>query len=160
MHCFPVLSHLHLTLYCYIIYSLPLKFSVVNTVIIGSCVSLSLVWISGTQRANARAPAPYKRDFEAKLRNFYRKLETKGYGQGPGKVKYGDTYMSRQHWKIHWSVDQKVNLNYRQQSKCFVLYMMFAKNNSTCGCSVQLQYMLSVCLLATVCFNMNTFPLL
>uniref|UniRef100_A0A8C4GZR7 HECT-type E3 ubiquitin transferase n=1 Tax=Dicentrarchus labrax TaxID=13489 RepID=A0A8C4GZR7_DICLA len=41
----------------------------------------------GTQRANARAPAPYKRDFEAKLRNFYRKLESKGYGQGPGKVK-------------------------------------------------------------------------
>uniref|UniRef100_A0AAR2KF18 HECT-type E3 ubiquitin transferase n=1 Tax=Pygocentrus nattereri TaxID=42514 RepID=A0AAR2KF18_PYGNA len=41
----------------------------------------------GTSRANARAPAPYKRDFEAKLRNFYRKLETKGYGQGPGKVK-------------------------------------------------------------------------
>uniref|UniRef100_A0A8C5DUY9 HECT-type E3 ubiquitin transferase n=1 Tax=Gouania willdenowi TaxID=441366 RepID=A0A8C5DUY9_GOUWI len=46
-----------------------------------------LVFLSGTQRANARAPAPYKRDFEAKLRNFYRKLETKGYGQGPGKVK-------------------------------------------------------------------------
>uniref|UniRef100_A0A8C4ZEA4 HECT-type E3 ubiquitin transferase n=1 Tax=Gadus morhua TaxID=8049 RepID=A0A8C4ZEA4_GADMO len=41
----------------------------------------------GTQRANARAPAPYKRDFEAKLRNFFRKLETKGYGQGPGKLK-------------------------------------------------------------------------
>ncbi|XP_063070388.1 E3 ubiquitin-protein ligase HECW2 [Engraulis encrasicolus] len=41
----------------------------------------------GTPRANVRAPAPYKRDFEAKLRNFYRKLETKGYGQGPGKVK-------------------------------------------------------------------------
>ncbi|XP_034403588.1 LOW QUALITY PROTEIN: E3 ubiquitin-protein ligase HECW2-like [Cyclopterus lumpus] len=41
----------------------------------------------GTQRANARAPAPNKRDFEAKLRNFYRKLETKGYGQGPGKLK-------------------------------------------------------------------------
>lgn len=45
------------------------------------------LFLSGTQRANARAPAPYKRDFEAKLRNFYRKLETKGYGQGPGKVK-------------------------------------------------------------------------
>ncbi|XP_026148062.1 E3 ubiquitin-protein ligase HECW1 [Mastacembelus armatus] len=39
----------------------------------------------GLQRA--RAPAPYRRDFEAKLRNFYRKLETKGYGQGPGKIK-------------------------------------------------------------------------
>uniref|UniRef100_A0A3Q3J4J4 HECT-type E3 ubiquitin transferase n=1 Tax=Monopterus albus TaxID=43700 RepID=A0A3Q3J4J4_MONAL len=39
----------------------------------------------GLQRA--RAPAPYRRDFEAKLRNFYRKLETKGYGQGPGKTK-------------------------------------------------------------------------
>ncbi|XP_044734681.1 E3 ubiquitin-protein ligase HECW2 isoform X2 [Chrysoperla carnea] len=34
-----------------------------------------------------RAPAPYRRDFEAKLRNFYRKLESKGYGQGPGKLK-------------------------------------------------------------------------
>lgn len=48
-----------------------------------NCVHL----LAGTQRANARAPAPYKRDFEAKLRNFYRKLETKGYGQGPGKLK-------------------------------------------------------------------------
>jgi len=38
-------------------------------------------------RANARAPAPYRRDFEAKLRNFYKKLENKGYGQGPGKLK-------------------------------------------------------------------------
>ncbi|XP_068897368.1 E3 ubiquitin-protein ligase HECW2 isoform X4 [Tenebrio molitor] len=34
-----------------------------------------------------RVPAPHKRDFEAKLRNFYRKLESKGYGQGPGKFK-------------------------------------------------------------------------
>ncbi|KAL0268640.1 UNVERIFIED_CONTAM: hypothetical protein PYX00_010496 [Menopon gallinae] len=41
----------------------------------------------GMSRANARAPAPYRRDFEAKLRNFYRKLESKGYGQGPGKLK-------------------------------------------------------------------------
>uniref|UniRef100_A0A8B9C8H5 HECT-type E3 ubiquitin transferase n=1 Tax=Anser brachyrhynchus TaxID=132585 RepID=A0A8B9C8H5_9AVES len=48
---------------------------------------LCLLLPAGTQRANARAPAPYKRDFEAKLRNFYRKLETKGYGQGPGKLK-------------------------------------------------------------------------
>ncbi|XP_039983222.1 E3 ubiquitin-protein ligase HECW1 [Xiphias gladius] len=39
----------------------------------------------GLQRS--RAPAPYRRDFEAKLRNFYRKLEAKGYGQGPGKIK-------------------------------------------------------------------------
>ncbi|XP_049823144.1 E3 ubiquitin-protein ligase HECW2-like isoform X2 [Aethina tumida] len=34
-----------------------------------------------------RVQAPHKRDFEAKLRNFYRKLESKGYGQGPGKFK-------------------------------------------------------------------------
>ncbi|XP_072943876.1 uncharacterized protein Hecw isoform X2 [Epargyreus clarus] len=34
-----------------------------------------------------RAPAPQRRDFEAKLRAFYRKLESKGYGQGPGKLK-------------------------------------------------------------------------
>ncbi|KAA0715784.1 E3 ubiquitin-protein ligase HECW2 [Triplophysa tibetana] len=50
----------------------------------------------GTPRANARAPAPYKRDFEAKLRNFYRKLETKGYGQGPGKVKLDYSGPSRE----------------------------------------------------------------
>lgn len=34
-----------------------------------------------------RTPAPHRRDFETKLRNFYRKLESKGYGQGPGKFK-------------------------------------------------------------------------
>ncbi|XP_053678150.1 E3 ubiquitin-protein ligase HECW2 [Anopheles nili] len=34
-----------------------------------------------------RAPAPMRRDFEAKLRNFYRKLESKGYGQGPHKLR-------------------------------------------------------------------------
>lgn len=56
----------------------------------GHCTDPDLLFLwfaAGTQRANARAPAPYKRDFEAKLRNFYRKLETKGYGQGPGKLK-------------------------------------------------------------------------
>jgi len=42
----------------------------------------------GMGRANARAPAPYRRDFDAKLRNFYRKLESKGYGQGPAKLKW------------------------------------------------------------------------
>jgi len=41
----------------------------------------------GLTRA-ARTPAPYRRDFETKLRTFYRKLESKGYGQGPGKLKY------------------------------------------------------------------------
>ena len=44
--------------------------------------------LTGFSRANARAPAPYKRDFDAKLRSFYRKLESKGYGQGPAKLKW------------------------------------------------------------------------
>lgn len=35
-----------------------------------------------------RAQQPVKRDFEAKLRTFYRKLESKGYGQGPQKLKW------------------------------------------------------------------------
>lgn len=56
--------------------------------------------LAGTQRANARAPAPYKRDFEAKLRNFYRKLETKGYGQGPGKVKYVSAWFIHQQLRM------------------------------------------------------------
>lgn len=46
-----------------------------------------MLFSPGLQRASARAPSPYRRDFEAKLRNFYRKLEAKGYGQGPGKIK-------------------------------------------------------------------------
>lgn len=46
-----------------------------------------LVFLTAIQRGPMRVPAPYKRDFQAKLRNFYRKLESKGYGQGPGKLK-------------------------------------------------------------------------
>ncbi|XP_075155256.1 hecw ubiquitin protein ligase isoform X2 [Haematobia irritans] len=38
-------------------------------------------------RMMQRAPPPFRRDFEAKLRSFYRKLESKGYGQGPHKLK-------------------------------------------------------------------------
>lgn len=34
-----------------------------------------------------RITPPFKRDFEAKLRAFYRKLESKNYGQGPQKLK-------------------------------------------------------------------------
>lgn len=33
------------------------------------------------------SPAPYKRDFEAKVRSFHRQLYHKGYGQGPNKIK-------------------------------------------------------------------------
>lgn len=62
--------------------------SVVLCVVYFSAKETTVFLSAGTQRANARAPAPYKRDFEAKLRNFYRKLETKGYGQGPGKLKW------------------------------------------------------------------------
>ncbi|XP_045168774.2 E3 ubiquitin-protein ligase HECW2-like isoform X2 [Mercenaria mercenaria] len=43
--------------------------------------------VADIARSNVRVPAPYKRDFHAKLRNFYRKLEQKGHGQGPGKLK-------------------------------------------------------------------------
>ena len=41
-----------------------------------------------SSRVTQRAPPPFRRDFEAKLRTFYRKLESKGYGQGPHKLKY------------------------------------------------------------------------
>lgn len=40
-----------------------------------------------TSRVTQRAPPPFRRDFETKLRAFYRKLESKGYGQGPHKLK-------------------------------------------------------------------------
>lgn len=44
-------------------------------------------------RMPQRAPPPFRRDFEAKLRGFYRKLESKGYGQGPHKLKYAPKIM-------------------------------------------------------------------
>lgn len=40
-------------------------------------------------RPVGRVAVPGRREFEAKLRNFYRKLESKGYGQGPNKLKLG-----------------------------------------------------------------------
>ncbi|CAH1994341.1 unnamed protein product [Acanthoscelides obtectus] len=42
---------------------------------------------AATAAAAAGGPHHHKRDFEAKLRNFYKKLDVKGYGQGPGKFK-------------------------------------------------------------------------
>ena len=35
-----------------------------------------------------RNPAPYRRDFEAKLRMFHKQMLQNGYGQGPGKIRY------------------------------------------------------------------------
>lgn len=42
---------------------------------------------NNNSRTAQRAQPPIRRDFEAKLRTFYRKLESKGYGQGPHKLK-------------------------------------------------------------------------
>jgi hypothetical protein len=52
---------------------------------------------NGSASSSHDSPAPVRsirlpfrqgqRDFEAKLRQFYRKLESKGYGQGPNKFK-------------------------------------------------------------------------
>jgi hypothetical protein len=43
--------------------------------------------LASSTRTSQRATQMVKRDFEAKLRTFYRKLESKGYGQGPHKLK-------------------------------------------------------------------------
>lgn len=42
---------------------------------------------ANSSRVTQRQPPPFRRDFETKLRSFYRKLESKGYGQGPHKLK-------------------------------------------------------------------------
>ncbi|XP_075969938.1 hecw ubiquitin protein ligase isoform X2 [Anticarsia gemmatalis] len=57
---------------------------VTPTAAAGACASPAA---SPAAARSTRAPAPQRRDFEAKLRAFYRKLESKGYGQGPGKLK-------------------------------------------------------------------------
>lgn len=43
--------------------------------------------LTNISRTSQRATQMVKRDFEAKLRTFYRKLESKGFGQGPHKLK-------------------------------------------------------------------------
>jgi len=52
--------------------------------------------ITGQQRASSHVPAPYKRDFQTKLQDFYRKLETKGFAQGPTKLKYVELFFEPQ----------------------------------------------------------------
>lgn len=47
----------------------------------------SLIPTSALTARVAGSHGPYKRDFDAKLRNFYRKLEKNGFGQGPSKLK-------------------------------------------------------------------------
>ena len=51
-----------------------------------SSTEASLKGAMGDSTASS-SPAPYKRDFEAKVRSFHRQLYHKGYGQGPNKIK-------------------------------------------------------------------------
>lgn len=37
--------------------------------------------------SSGRTPAPYRRDFEAKIRTFHKQMVQNGYGQGPGKIR-------------------------------------------------------------------------
>lgn len=70
----------------------------------------------------AAVPGPQRRDFEQKLRNFYRKLIQKGYGGGPNKLKLNirrDHLLEDAFTKI-MSVNSKKDL---QKSR---LYISFA----------------------------------
>nr|XP_009857929.2 E3 ubiquitin-protein ligase HECW2-like [Ciona intestinalis] len=55
----------------------------VDSVVSRSSASPSASPITTRSRTNT----PLLRNFDSKLRSFYRKLEQKGYGQGPGKIK-------------------------------------------------------------------------
>ena len=59
----------------------------VNAVFCDYTHSVCVTYFPALQRANLHVPAPYKRDFQAKLRTFRRKMEARAYGQGPGKFK-------------------------------------------------------------------------
>ncbi|XP_017484457.1 PREDICTED: E3 ubiquitin-protein ligase HECW2-like [Rhagoletis zephyria] len=49
--------------------------------------SFSFSVLSMSVPTTRTAGSHLRRDFDAKLRNFYRKIEKNGYGQGPGKLK-------------------------------------------------------------------------
>lgn len=76
----------------------------------------------GFARSNARAPAPYKRDFDAKLRSFYRKLESKGFGQGPGKLKLS----IRREFLLEDAFKQVMSASKKELAK-YKLYINFDK---------------------------------
>lgn len=68
-----------------------------------------------------RIIAPGKRDFEEKLRHFYRKLEQKSFGQGPNKLKLGvrrDHILEDAFTKV-MSVNSKKDL---QRSRLYVSF--------------------------------------
>lgn len=70
----------------------------------------------------ARIVVPGKRDFEAKLRNFYKKLEQKNFGQGPNKLKLGirrDHILEDAFTKV-MSINNKKDL---QKSKLYVSFI-------------------------------------
>ncbi|XP_022308678.2 E3 ubiquitin-protein ligase HECW2-like isoform X3 [Crassostrea virginica] len=73
------------------------------------------------QRSNMRVHAPYKRDFQAKLRSFYRKLESKGYGQGPSKLKL----MVRRDHVLEDAFNKVMGISKKEMLKKSKLYITF-----------------------------------
>lgn len=73
------------------------------------------------QRSNMRVHAPYKRDFQAKLRSFYRKLESKGYGQGPSKLKL----MVRRDHVLEDAFNKVMGITKKEMLKKSKLYITF-----------------------------------
>ncbi|XP_031568245.1 E3 ubiquitin-protein ligase HECW2-like [Actinia tenebrosa] len=63
----------------------PVRTPMVNR--ISATDSIAKVSGGGASASAAPSPAPYRRDFEAKVRSFHRQLYHKGYGQGPNKIK-------------------------------------------------------------------------
>lgn len=77
-------------------------------------------------RSAQRAPPPIRRDFEAKLRTFYRKLESKGYGQGPHKLKWVQFVSCRE--------DFLVNQNFSMFTDCTLDAHICSKTPTTESC--------------------------
>lgn len=77
------------------------------------------------------APAPgVRRDFEAKLRNFYRKLEQKGYGGGPNKMKLNvrrDHLLEDAFTKIMSANSKKVRLFAQSSCRCHLFFRIYRK---------------------------------
>uniref|UniRef100_H2ZAH4 HECT-type E3 ubiquitin transferase n=1 Tax=Ciona savignyi TaxID=51511 RepID=H2ZAH4_CIOSA len=69
----------------------------------------------------SRTSTPLLRNFDSKLRSFYRKLEQKGYGQGPGKIK-----LTVNRDNLLEDAFRKVMLLPRKQLQRSKLYVSFA----------------------------------
>lgn len=84
-----------------------------------SSSSLSFISVANSKLLSIKGH--HRRDFDAKLRNFYRKLEKNGYGQGQGKMKL----VVRRDHLLEDAFNKLMSINNKKELQKSKLYISF-----------------------------------